>query len=248
LGIEVFPGAKNLGMTTFNSYYRYEHLTGIFRNKFQVRNHQKGLFITGDPVDPCTYMPGAILGGINCDEVDPFFWFSGDPSTQTGWIDTLSSDYRVTINTGPFVLSESEPITIIIAYVAGRDTSAISSISAAKNILNNVIEFYKNNFGEFPVSVEDEKNIIVDEFQLFQNYPNPFNPSTSIQYAVSSRQFVRLKVYDVLGTEIAVLVNEEKPAGTYKVEWDASRFSSGVYFYQLRAGSFIQTKKMILVR
>jgi len=187
LGIEGFPGAKNLGMTSFNSYYRYEHQMSIFRNKYEVSNQQKGLYISGGPVDPCNYPPGAVIGGINCDEVDPFFWFSGDPSTQTGWIDTLSNDYRITVNTGPFVLKESEPITIIIAYIAGRDTSSISSISAAKDILNSVIEFYKNNFGEGPVSVEDENNLIVDEFKLFQNYPNPFNPSTRILYAVSSR-------------------------------------------------------------
>jgi hypothetical protein len=98
------------------------------------------------------------------------------------------------------------------------------------------------------VSAEEEKPATPTEFSLSQNYPNPFNPSTSIQYAVSSRQFVTLKVYDVLGNEIATLVNEEKPAGEYEVEFDAIDLPSGIYFYQLKAGNYIETKKMILLK
>jgi hypothetical protein len=91
------------------------------------------------------------------------------------------------------------------------------------------------------------------EFKLEQNYPNPFNPSTRIQYAVSSRQFVSLKVYDVLGNEIATLVNEEKPAGSYEVEFSVGQnsilsLSSGIYFYLLQAGSFVESRKMILLK
>ncbi len=86
------------------------------------------------------------------------------------------------------------------------------------------------------------------EFSLSQNYPNPFNPSTKIQYAIGSPQFVSLKVYDVLGNEVATLVNEEKPAGNYEVDFYAAGLPSGIYFYQLRAGKFIQSKKMILIK
>ena len=102
------------------------------------------------------------------------------------------------------------------------------------------------------VNVEDE-NPIPLEFGLQQNYPNPFNPSTRIKYSVPQSGFVQVKVYDVLGNEIETLVNEEKPAGTYEVEFNShsggSRYlSSGVYFYQLNAENFIQTKKMILMK
>ena len=86
------------------------------------------------------------------------------------------------------------------------------------------------------------------EFSLKQNYPNPFNPNTSIQYTVSSNQFVSLKVYDILGNEIVTLVNEEKLAGKYEVEFDATELTSGIYFYKLTAGPFIQTNKMVLLR
>ena len=85
--------------------------------------------------------------------------------------------------------------------------------------------------------VEDEF-VQPDEFVLFQNYPNPFNPTTIIQYAINSRQFISLNVYDVLGNEIAILVNEEKPSGTYEVEFDASNLPSGVYMYRLTSGNF----------
>lgn len=88
----------------------------------------------------------------------------------------------------------------------------------------------------------------VKDFYLGQNYPNPFNPTTSLQYAVGSRQFITLKVYDVLGNEVATLVNEEKPAGEYEIEFNASNLSSGVYFYKLTAKNFTQTKKMMLLR
>jgi polyhydroxybutyrate depolymerase len=92
------------------------------------------------------------------------------------------------------------------------------------------------------------------EFSLIQNHPNPFNPSTRIQYAIGNpangtgREFVSLKVYDILGNEIATLVNEQKPAGTYEVTWNARNLSSGVYFYKLQAGSYVETKKMLMMK
>jgi photosystem II stability/assembly factor-like uncharacterized protein len=103
--------------------------------------------------------------------------------------------------------------------------------------------------GTFEYSKVVEVEIpFVNKFSLSQNYPNPFNPSTSMQYTIGSRQFVSLKVYDLLGREVATLVNEEKPAGEYEVEFDGSNFPSGIYFYQLKAGDFVQTKKMILMK
>jgi hypothetical protein len=85
-------------------------------------------------------------------------------------------------------------------------------------------------------------------FALYQNYPNPFNPSTGIRYRVSGSGIVTLKVYDVLGREVATLVNERKTPGSYSVRFDASGLASGVYFYRLQAGSFAETKKLLLLR
>jgi photosystem II stability/assembly factor-like uncharacterized protein len=89
---------------------------------------------------------------------------------------------------------------------------------------------------------------VVNEFSLSQNYPNPFNPTTSLQYAIGNRQFVTLKVYDLLGREVATLINEEKSAGEYEVEFNGVSLPSGIYFYQLKAGPFVEARKMILLK
>jgi len=104
---------------------------------------------------------------------------------------------------------------------------------------------------------DDEENTNRPEsFSLFQNHPNPFNPGTIIKYsipAVTLRQaqsdiIISIKVYDVLGKEIATLVNEEKTAGEYEVEFDGTGLPSGIYFYRIKAGSYINTKKMVLLK
>jgi hypothetical protein len=103
---------------------------------------------------------------------------------------------------------------------------------------------------ENPVTAvfEREQREIPLSFHLAQNYPNPFNPVTSIQYSVGSHQFVSLKVYDVLGKEVAVLVDESQPAGNYRVTFDGQGLASGVYFFNLKAGDFVATRKMLLIR
>ena len=85
-------------------------------------------------------------------------------------------------------------------------------------------------------------------YLLSQNFPNPFNPSTTISFSFPTRSFVSLKVIDLLGREVATIVSEEMSAGNYSRQWNANGFSSGVYFYRLQAGSFIETKKLILLR
>jgi len=89
---------------------------------------------------------------------------------------------------------------------------------------------------------------ILANFILNQNYPNPFNPTTTIKYQIPEMSFVTLKIFDVLGRELTTLINQEKTIGSYEVEFDGSALTSGVYFYQLKAGDFISTKKMILLR
>ena len=100
---------------------------------------------------------------------------------------------------------------------------------------------------ETPVSVSDQK-LVLDDFKLHQNYPNPFNPTTIITYSISNSNFIKLKVYDNLGNEIANLVDEEKASGIYRVEFNAANLSSGIYYYELKAGNFIETKKMTLIK
>jgi len=94
-------------------------------------------------------------------------------------------------------------------------------------------------FGEDPVS---------PSFVLRQNYPNPFNPITTIEFALPKSARATLKVFDLLGREVATLVGENLPVGAHKAEWNAGGISSGVYLYRLVAGNFIQTKKLVLLR
>jgi len=125
-----------------------------------------------------------------------------------------------------------------------------------KPIGETVRTTYQNyrKIGGMVTGVEDEKPLAPKRYSLNQNYPNPFNPSTIVTYQLAEKGLVTLKIYDLLGKEISVLVNEEQEAGNHRVEIKTDQLikdhalASGVYFYQLKAGSFVQTKKMILLR
>lgn len=99
-----------------------------------------------------------------------------------------------------------------------------------------------------PIGITKNSNSIPLRFQLYQNYPNPFNPVTKIKFDLPKSSYTKVSIYDVLGREIAILINEQLKPGTYEIDWDASYFSSGVYFYKLTAGDFSETKKMILIK
>jgi len=102
----------------------------------------------------------------------------------------------------------------------------------------------------YPSSVEEDQIFSLTKFLLEQNYPNPFNPSTKIKFSVPNGIVgdVSLKVFDILGNEVATLVDKAKSAGTYEVEFNNPQLSSGIYYYQLRSGSYVETKKMILMK
>ena len=96
--------------------------------------------------------------------------------------------------------------------------------------------------------LQTNENIIADHFYLYQNFPNPFNPTTTIKYEIPERSFVSIRVFDVLGNEITTLVNEEKPAGGFKVEFNGANLPSGIYFYKLTAGEYNSTRKFTLLK
>jgi type IX secretion system substrate protein/caspase domain-containing protein len=101
---------------------------------------------------------------------------------------------------------------------------------------------------KFVVDVKDNENIVVNNFELSQNYPNPFNPSTTINYALPSEQFVKIIVYDILGRVTATLVNKKKKPGIHSVNFDASQLSSGLYIYKIQADDFTKSRKMLLLK
>ena len=149
----------------------------------------------------------------------------------------------------------------IIGFVNGNGNSnSPKDYSFIDNMLNlNLKLSYRlkqiDKNGKFTYSdvVEVESNNIPTEFALYQNYPNPFNPTTTIKYSVpkivnNQSSIINLKVYDILGNEIATLVNEQKAPGNYEVQWNASGFASGVYFCRLQSEDFISVKKLLLMK
>jgi len=194
-----------------------------------------------------SYIPSITVSGSAVHVV----WASGDPplnreiyykrSTDEGA--SWEQEIRLT-NATAESWHPSVSITDSILHVVWRDGRD-----------GNYEIYYKRNTNANISAVEDDQTYIPRHFSLEQNYPNPFNPSTKIKYSIpfvethrDASLLVTLKVYDVLGNEIETLVNEEKPAGNYEITWNAVNLPSGVYFYQLKAGDFIKTKKMILLK
>jgi hypothetical protein len=119
---------------------------------------------------------------------------------------------------------------------------------AVTNWDSNIGNYLFYNQTNPPVGIAAQPVNPPEKFELFQNYPNPFNPATNIGFRISGFGFVSLKVYNVTGREVAALVSENLIPGEYKYRWDAGGLASGVYFYKLEAGSFVQTKEMLLIR
>lgn len=133
-------------------------------------------------------------------------------------------------NSNPFTLTATNPGNYIVN--AGK-SGPLRWDSASVNIVITGVSGNSSN----PTS-----------FMLYNNYPNPFNPTTIIKYSIPEASFTSLIIYNELGKEVSTLINETKSAGTYEVEFNASNLSSGVYYYKLQAGSFTETKKMILAK
>ena len=170
-----------------------------------------------------------------------------NPASATTHLATLKSHLDTTLNTWTehkFDLSQFQGQKIYIGF-----RYYIPVINA---LWCNMDDMLIGN--RTPVGINQTGTNVLSEFSLSQNYPNPFNPMTVISYqlpasggeAVSS--FISLRVYDVLGNEVAILVNEKQNAGSYEVEWNAGNFTSGIYFYKLTTGDFAETKKMTLIK
>lgn len=258
LGVYLYPGATNLNMFASVSYPDGDPNFGDPAPDFiRARNVMLGYKRDGSVVDPCNWVYGEVRGGIDCSQVSPFYWYSGDPVNNIGWINSITSDLRSLNTIGPFLLVKNRPVEILTAYVVGRGVDELNSITVGRNISSVITDFHRNNFGYQIVLSSKDNKPVVQEFRIEQNYPNPFNPRTKIKFSIPSvgtrcAVSVQLKVYDILGNEIATLVNKELPTGEYEVEFNPSSIihqpSSGIYFYQLNAGSFIQTRKMVYLK
>jgi hypothetical protein len=152
-------------------------------------------------------------------------------SDKVSWWE-FSSGFGISKNAGSAVMSG-----------AGQDFTGVS-----RNGNTEITSNFFTSYSAISTGVDNTAESVPLKYQLYQNYPNPFNPSTVISWQLPEKSHVLLKVYNILGKEVSTLVNEEKPGGKYKITFDAGNLASGVYFYRLITDSFIQTKKMMLIR
>ena len=200
------------------------------------------------------------------------FCYTGDPETNIGWTELKGQirncghdstgtvhlpnppgDRKFVMGSGAnnFNIIPGESQKFVIAQLIARDSGNLKSVTKLKQLTAYVRSFYENNF---PINVNQISTNIPQSFRLEQNYPNPFNPITNIKYDVPVDSRIRgndrvvLKVYDILGREVKILVNEFQSAGTFEVTFDGSNLASGVYFYKLIVGDFVSVKKMVLLK
>ncbi|HAL57156.1 MAG TPA: hypothetical protein DCP63_11965 [Bacteroidetes bacterium] len=179
--------------------------------------------------------------GIQLGRSAKWSWISGGISDVQGG----PYDIHHVISSGPFTIAPGDSQTIGFALVAGDSSLAdIQQNADAAKAKWQLLR--RSNF--LPVSVNDRINMIPRVFALSQNYPNPFNPRTTFEVRVANHEMVSLKVFDLLGREMATLLNERQAPGVYKMVWDASLFPSGAYFARMKAGSFVETRKLVLMK
>jgi len=194
----------------------------------------------GNLSSPVTYPVGSFPLSVDLGDVD------GDGDLDLATSNFSSANFTLYENdgTGVFINRNDLPSNQAgsCCVFHDRDNDGDMDMTGIDEI-EDLIIFFEN---EGPTEVE--QGSIPQKFYLSQNYPNPFNPGTSMQFAIGSRYFVTLKVYDILGNEIITLVKEDKQPGVYVVNFDGRNLPSGIYFYSLRAGNFSETKKMILLK
>jgi hypothetical protein len=200
------------------------------------------------------------------------FCYPGDPETAEGWTEYRGSvqncggpngntittnqagDRRFIIGTGDsdFIINPGDTQKIVICQLIARGTNNWNSVTKLKQMSDVARNLYNTGF---ITGVQNISTVAPEKFSLSQNYPNPFNPVTKIKFSILENGKlnigngnITIKVYDMLGKEVATIVNEKLQPGTYEATFDGSRYSSGVYFYRLQAGNFTETKKMILIK
>ncbi len=202
------------------------------------------------------------------------FVFPGDPETNSGWTDLKGAvpncnhdssgtpfipyspwDVKFLMSSGAenLTVMQGDTQTIDICQLIARGSSNLNSVTKLKQLADVARNFYNSGY---IIGINKINSEVPTRFRLEQNYPNPFNPVTKIKfdiaqhtpYPLSRGEFVTLKVYDITGREIQTLVKEKLNPGSYEVTFDGSNYASGIYFYQLRSGEFLETKKMLMIK
>ncbi|MEW6196237.1 MAG: T9SS type A sorting domain-containing protein [Bacteroidota bacterium] len=206
--------------------------------KYRIYNILRGLIEnTGEPLfDPITLRTTK-------------YAVNGNPVGFTGWVDGIvihEADRRFYMSSGPFNMAPGDTQEIVYAQMAARGNDRLHSVQLLQEMTYKLLV----NYPKFNFEVPKPNEEIPEYFYLSQNYPNPFNPSTEIKYEIPIDCHVKLKIYDLLGREIATLVDEYKQAGSYSsiFSFQHSALSSGVYIYSLHAGPYFKNRKMLLIK
>lgn len=165
IGITIFPGAINLDMATSVFYINSDPNLRDPNNIGEVRNYILGKDRLGNVINPCTFAYGEVRGAVPCDQVNPYFWVSGNPVIDVGWICNQNRDLRGMGSVGPFTLIKNQEVEVLIGYEIDRSTDPLSGIIAVRSVSDAVQIFYEDNFGYPIVSVEDEP-ALVSRFKL----------------------------------------------------------------------------------
>jgi hypothetical protein len=145
MGMQKFPGAKNLGLQSFVNYVQSDPNRGDPNTGFRAMNYTRGLLKDGTALNPCTDTYGSVIG-IPCTSVNPRYWYSGDVQANTGWLYTTPSDVRIMQNIGPFKLYKDQPVDVVVAYIVGRGSDAKTSVKEAQKISDFSQFLYDRNF------------------------------------------------------------------------------------------------------
>jgi hypothetical protein len=204
------------------------------RNAQEAYYLMRGLDLSGQPlINPLTGLATR-------------YYRSGDPVAGTGWIDSSAYDKRLLLSSGPFAFGDGEVQELVVAIVIAQGQTGLESVSLLKQNVGQARFAYDSLM---TITEVDGTGVEVPaEYSLEQNYPNPFNPATTFGFSLARKQLVTLRVYDVLGKEVATIVQETLPAGRHRVVWESAGLASGIYFYRLQAGAFSQTRKLTLLR
>lgn len=234
-GIAAYPGARNQPLSSFVEYINGDAVLNDPDNADQARNLILGLSRTGEVVDPCNWSYGEVLGGVDCANVDPRFWYSGDPVTSVGWINTLEADIRQMSNTGPFVLIKGQEQEIVAAYVVGQGSNPLNSVTVAKSIDDGAQFIFDQNFvAPSPAPpVTPEVSTGEDFIDLSWNTAPQVSFSDSTE--AYNDQFQGYNIYAYQSNTTAPTVNNE-PNRTLVARYTVDNFIKDVYYQNPNTG------------
>jgi hypothetical protein len=251
---------KFTGNNNDTAYLPYDTLIGYKLVGMNVYN----IFTNGSP-DSCTNDPDHALAGYNfmkgfdgCGNpfINPVtglvtkFKYSGNSCNRTGWVDNALSDRRYIQSSGPLTMNSGDTQIVVMGFVINRSGSNnFQNICALQSMSDSALKYYYKDFATCTsIGIQPISSEIPVKFALYQNYPNPFNPVTQIKFNIAKSGNAKITIYDAIGRQITKLLDEQLTPGTYRADWDASNYPSGVYFYKLTTEYYTQTKKMVLVK